>query len=53
MDDTEAPESEEVSLPPSLEKPKERSGNPNPKRPNPDSVGESISNSKTSDMMDG
>lgn len=52
MEEAEAPE---VDMPKieSLEPPKERSGNPNPRRPNPDSVGEAISNAKTSDMMDG
>ena len=36
-----------------IEGPKKPSGNPNPRRPNPDSVGERISNTKTSDMLDG
>ena len=50
MDDTELPEMETPSFD---EGPKKPSGNPNPKRPNPESVGEAISNSKTADMLDG
>lgn len=50
MDDTDTLEEVSLGL---VDKPKERSGNPNPKRPNPDSVGEAISNTKVSEMMDG
>ena len=50
MDDTEV---EDIDIPSLDDKPKKPSGNPNPKRPNPDSVGESISNTKTSEMLDG
>jgi hypothetical protein len=52
MEEAEAPEVEMPKFE-SLEPPKERSGNPNPKRPNPDSVGESISNTKTTEAMNG
>ena len=52
MEEAEAPEVEMPKLE-SLEPPKQRSGNPNPRRPNPDSVGESISNAKTTEAMNG
>lgn len=35
------------------EEPKARSGNPNPVRPNPDSVGAAVSNKRTEGMLDG
>ena len=46
---------DEEITPPKVEsmEPKPRSGNPNPVRPNPDSMGASVSNSHTENMMDG
>ena len=55
LDDTEVEKESDLQedIMKAIEGPKKPSGNPNPKRPNPDSVGERISNTKTSDMMDG